>query len=234
MSSNAIRRVAILLALLPWAPMVQSASAAEWPEGPIGGNGGGYAEAPCPRGWLLAGFYYRSGKALDYIRGYCRKIEADGRLGEDTYAGTAYGSPQGASERGTYACPDQMAIRSIHVWVDNHGMVRRLRANCRSLDFQQKVQLDQTAVSGGAAAWDSSMSCGSGHLAKGFIGRSGSMVDSLGLLCTDEVGPHGSVPGAQPDPVGPTPNATGGGNAGPPASGGGGNTRPAPLPVGGG
>jgi hypothetical protein len=229
-----MHRIGIIVALLLCVPLGQAATAAEWPEGPIGGKGGGYAEAPCPRGWLLAGFYYRSGKALDFIRGYCRKIEADGRLGADTYAGTMYGSPNGATERGTYACPDQMAIRSIRVWVDNHGLVRRLRANCRSLDFQQKVELGQTAVSGGAAARDESMSCGSGHLAKGFIGRSGSLVDALGLLCTDEVGPNGSVPGAQPDPVGPTPQPTTN-NANPtPRPTPGGNTRPAPLPVGGG
>lgn len=210
--------------LLTYFPFGQLASAAEWPEGPTGGNGGGYAEAPCPSGWLLVGFYYRSGKALDFIRGYCRRIEADGRLGEDTYAGTMYGTPNGGEERGTYACPDQQAIRSIRVWVDNHGIVRRLRANCRSLDFQQKTELGQTAVSGGEAAWDTSMSCGSNSLAKGFIGRSGTLVDSLGLLCTDEVAPPGAAvaaPAPQPEPVQQTPQPVE-------------NSRPAPLPVGGG
>lgn len=215
-----------LIALVLACVLTGVTKAAQWPEGPIGGGGGAYAEAPCPQGWVLSGFYYRSGKALDYIRGYCRKIEADGRLGEDTYAGTTYGSPQSGIERGTYACPDQMAIRSVRVWIDNHGAVRRLRANCRSLDFQQKLELDQTAVSGGEAAWDDATSCGSGHLAKGFVGRSGSLVDALGLLCTDEVGPMGAT--AEPVVVGPTPHAvenSGGGTAGS-------NTRPAPLPLG--
>jgi hypothetical protein len=149
-----------------------------------GGYGGGHYEVVCNSNDYLVGFGYNAGKALDNVTPLCRSVKNEKWSG-NTYkrklvGGATTGGPFMAT--GTVVCEKDQFVTSLHVWWDGYGIVHHLQVNCHSFDRKKEFS-GQTGNHGGAPEHNAGTSCLNGQFAIGIAGRSGALVDKIGLVC---------------------------------------------------
>ncbi len=160
----------------------------------IGGPGGKGGGSHCAPGQLVSGFDYSSGKALDYLNANCwdpstgRFKGATGGLGATIDLGT---------KNRTADCPLTMAVQSMRVFVDKHGIVHHVEAVCGGLAENWPTGKIATTNSGGEASYSEEISCPRGFLASALIGAYGVLVDRVGLRCTKVYDVGGNPPPAE-------------------------------------
>lgn len=152
--------------------------------GVYGGSGGGRFDSPCrPRDGLV-GIKYRSGTALDAVTAVCVPINA----ARTEWAGSTYSPTQmwggGGGGRGTLMCQNGDVIRRLRVSAGPWGdiaVVKFLGIECEDLatDYTYRVQ----ASNSGTVTGTSWIKCGGGRIGSGIYGRSGALVDAIGLKC---------------------------------------------------
>jgi len=176
----------------------------------IGGPGGATFADQCPEGALLVGMNWNSGKDLNSIGPVCAQFSNGHRTGAPLFGLHTWGTPGGTIRGGTSRCPDGMAVEAISVSVSHVDLVHGFTFICRDpYPRHLPVKHPNYSVSGGSwamggeAKYADIASCGGGAIAVGVIGRSGSLVDGLGLLCQVT-----NAPQPQPPPkVASTPKA---------------------------
>ncbi len=158
--------------------------------GPVYGGGGGEPyEATCGPGGVLIGFTARSGAWLDSVQLICRRIAADGRLGDIYTAGKVGGD--GGEQGSPNMCPDGFVGMSLQV--ENGRYVNGLILGClRWNAAERKIQDDprhpSIQVRGGDRATGHALTaCPNGWAVKGIYGKAGQYVDNVGVVCNDYI-----------------------------------------------
>jgi hypothetical protein len=155
----------------------------------VGGPGGGPFSDPCHPGDVMIGFNVTEGKALNTFAAVCQ-AQGNGVLVGANYGLRTFG--QQAQSTGSYAgadyprCPYGQAIYGLTIWVNKFNELDSVAATCVPLlpNSGTQSQLPRTPTSGGVAVQESAVGCGSG-VAVGITGRSGALMDSLGLKCSN-------------------------------------------------
>lgn len=156
----------------------------------FGGPGGGGFLDRCQDGWVLKGLNYTSGKDLNSIGTVCAPL-VNGHV-QDTVKGQGtWGKPAESKQVGLFSirpitssvwCPSDMAVQGIWVAL-GAGVVHTFSLKCRNLITYETSRVGPAQTDGGVAGNAEDRDCGGGAIAIGVIGRSGSMVDALGLHC---------------------------------------------------
>ena len=153
---------------------------------PLGGNGGSEFALDCGAGQVLAGLAGRAGSLIDQISALCVDVDASGLWTSTPQpAGAARGGSGGtAFER---MCPTNSALIGIEGAVDR-SVVGSLVVHCRPLSARDGTSGEITALaaSGGNYANPHTFACAERGVATGIHGRSGSLVDQLGLTCRED------------------------------------------------
>lgn len=159
----------------------------------VSGPGGGPFDDACHPGDVLVGFNYISGSAMNRLAGVCQ-AQKNGVLvganyglntqGEDPGNGTLLGGAEFHAQAFP-RCPPGQAINEMRVWLDRFGKVNKVAASCTPLLADPHVQPVYLGEFGGGGEPVSSepITCGPVDIAIGMIGRSGSLIDGVGLKC---------------------------------------------------
>jgi hypothetical protein len=154
---------------------------------PWGGPGGSPFHEVCPAGQFVVGAHWQSGDWLDQISITCAPVDATGLTGPQWHGSTFGGNGGSADEK---SCPPASVIRS--------GMIGRHPTEhyARFIDVACfRTTATGTSVSnfrlgsnlpafpGESVFGDILNGCPSGEAVIGIQGRSGSYVDSIGLIC---------------------------------------------------
>ena len=152
-----------------------------------GGTGGGPYEVVCNGDDYLVGLDYSAGTALDNVTPLCRPVK-NGKWTDSTYKRKPVG---GLGRNGQFQnagplkCEKNQYITSLHVWWDRTGIVHHFRMTCHSFDRKNNSK-ETSKNTGGEPRHDGGSACESGQFAIGISGRSGSLIDRLGLVCEDK------------------------------------------------
>lgn len=152
----------------------------------IGGEGGGAFDDPCQPDDVMIGFNWNSGKSLITFAAVCQ-AQNNGVLAGPVHGLRTWGKdrpPSGNDFHGTGAerCPTGSAIYEMEVFVNKFNEIDRVQAICLPLlpNTGSAASL-RTSTQGGEAVRDGVSSCSPNMLAVGIAGRSGALVDKLGL-----------------------------------------------------
>jgi hypothetical protein len=144
-----------------------------------GGSGGSRFRLDCGDDKVLIGVSGRKGQWLDQIKGRCTKVSSNGKwVGNWDVTESAGGN--GGTDF-TVTCPRDTAIQGIsgkHDWYVNSIALR-----CRPLGNSGS---DSTIRVKGSQSGNKSFnleSCANSKPARGFRGKAGSYIDSIGLVC---------------------------------------------------
>ena len=158
----------------------------------VGGPGGTSFAHVCPAGHVLTGVRVRRGITLDAIGIRCRPVQTNGSLGAEVDAGPVWGGPGGA--QGAMSCgtgsviADQVArFNGVHL-SDLRYHCYRWDAGTRRWDIRDKriaiVVLPTAAVAGSPLTNGTATACPfPARPADGVRGRSGMIVDAVGIRC---------------------------------------------------
>ena len=193
---------------------------------PIGGSGGGQFVARCPQGQFLTGFELRTGDDVDAIRPICVTAYGPADVGPLVPGKISFGGNGGAPRQ--LLCPkdapivtgmfvraegvDTLSVNNIHLWCGVAAATQNLSALPNAV-FDGPVEKHN----GRDFIWEKDLTqvndtqyCPAGLVAVGINGRSGALLDSVGLICgppklTPKPPKMGSVnrptTGAQPQPI---------------------------------
>ena len=155
-----------------------------WASELVGGSGGRSFDIVCPDGVATA-LSGKAGAVIDSLALVCRPTSS-GRLGDPTSAGRAGGA--GGSSFAA-ACPDDHAIIGLHGAAG--AVIDSAIAICAPLVATETgwtVDLDAERTSlpgaGGKGGKAFELQCPDGQVVAGLTGRSGAVVDAVGLFCT--------------------------------------------------
>lgn len=157
-----------------------------------GGNGGDDFSIDCGDDAVLVGVSGRKGSWIDRISARCVKVAMDGK-----WLGSVFSRGQAGGDGGnsfTFDCPRDSAIGEMggrYGWYIN-----RLILNCipASISTNQPAaeptwnqvsatdSLDVSSSQQGPTAWNTDK-CPNSKPGRGFRGRSGNYVDSIGIVC---------------------------------------------------
>jgi hypothetical protein len=154
----------------------------------VGGTGGGPFDDACHGSDVLVGFNYTAGKAMNTIAAVCQP-QASGILTGTNYGLNTWGKlPDDVGAKGAPRCPGGQAIIEFHILVDKNNEINRISATCRPMlppnPASSETQLPVTAAPGGQSVRDGSSQCEFPAIGIGITGRSGQLVDSLGIKCS--------------------------------------------------
>ena len=129
----------------------------------------------------MAWFAYigRAGSALDGIRALCTSVQPNktttGTSETDYHGG-------GGGDRIQRTCPANSVVTAMRVWMGNDRLVSKFDLTCTNLqDGSTSVQGGRT---GGRPIEPSVLfSCNPDEVGVGIYGRSGAMIDNIGLIC---------------------------------------------------
>ncbi len=162
-----------------------AAHAAPGDAGSYGGNGGGSFRSQCRPPDALIGINMRSGTALDAVVAICIPLTPD----RQEWAGQAYEPTQywggGGGGYQKIACQPGDVVRRLRVsrgpWGDL-TVVKHIAIECEDLatDYTYKVVPGQTGGTVKGTRW---IDCGEGEIGLGIYGRSGALIDKIGLQC---------------------------------------------------
>ncbi len=150
----------------------------------VGGPGGAAFTDQCPDGEFLTGINYVDGQSvgLAAIAAVCTPFAGNRPTGTE-HALRIWGNPN-VDRRADYyvKCPLSMAAQDVSVRVANDNFVRQFALICRAIDAHDYKSTTYAEVNVGIA-YAKNVGCGGGALAIGIVGRYGTQVDGLGLLC---------------------------------------------------
>jgi YVTN family beta-propeller protein len=149
----------------------------------IGGNGGSPFTLACNSGELLVGIYGTSaGTVVNQAGVQCIRMNQSGRwIGSPVNRGIT-GNASGAAY--TRTCPTDYAVSGFRG--RSSTVVDQLEIECRALTSQGKVTgLGQFAapVGGSGGTAQGPYNCGTNNPAYALTGRSGSVIENVGLQC---------------------------------------------------
>ncbi len=152
--------------------------------GPYGGGGGGDFRSECRPGHALIGINLRSGTALDAVVAICIPLNQEKtEWGGEAYEPTQYWGGGGGGYQKA-ACNPGDVVTKLRVfrgpWNDI-VVVKGFTITCKDLGSDYSYVVAPT--SGGTVTGKNTMKCS--EIATGIHGGSGTMVDSLGLVCAD-------------------------------------------------
>ena len=157
----------------------------------IGGPGGTPFSQVCPPHFVLTGIRARRGVTLDGIGIRCRQVRADGTLGAELDEGPVWGGPGGAafaqSCSSNYVIAEQVALYvgtltdlTYHCFRWNPA-TRRWNVNDRGTDIEVLRSIASNGKSLGAGTFTDCPAAT--RPADGVRGRSGLVVDAVGIRC---------------------------------------------------
>lgn len=217
MKRSLSRRAGWILAIIIMAAATTAHAQAVWHTISIGGDGGvdmGVSDQNmCGENQFLTGLVSVGGKDMNSVAAVCQLFDANGRWNGPDHPLRTWGDPN-ISNRNALTdvarCPQDTAAARIVVRV-GANIVHAAALICRHINAYDYVGTPY-------ANWDSSDSdgvtqrpeavatCGDQALAVGIVGRYGSMVDSLGLLCRVVATKPVAPPPPPPPPDKPPPN----------------------------
>jgi hypothetical protein len=175
----------------------------------VAGPGGGPFDDLCRGSDVLIGFNYIAGSTLNTIAGVCQ-AQNNGVLTGANYGLATRGKDPGngglfSAEfhgAGTPRCRSGQAIGEMTVSLDKNGEVENIDATCVGLRPGDNLAPSHIiAQTGGAALTNKHIACSTGDIAIGLIGRSGTLINGVGLQCATF--PWSRVAASTPTP---TPN----------------------------
>jgi hypothetical protein len=157
----------------------------------VSGTGGGLFEDFCHGSDVLIGFNYSAGKAMNQIAGVCQAQHAGALIGANYGLATHGTAPDYGgvfvtfTDGGALRCNGRQAINQLHVFLDSNGQVNKVEALCIGLLPSERLIPSTLPASsgGGPPVSDKLLTCGPDEVAIGLIGRSGTLIDGLGLRC---------------------------------------------------
>jgi hypothetical protein len=150
-----------------------------------GGGGGTSFSRSCGNDKVLVGFEYRAGLVIDALSLICRPVNSEsGALGNDTQIGTKVGGSGGT--QGVATCASGNVVVGLRI---DHGSVlngirltcRNWRANLREWGSTETVK--QIGKTEGTSSFEKCTY--QFQPAVGIRGRSGMVVDAIGLVCNE-------------------------------------------------
>ena len=181
--------VALFATLLAVAIGMPSIAAAQddLPSLPLLASGGTATSRSCPDNAVMTGMRARVGLAVDAIGIRCRPIQADGKLGAESNAGSLMGGT-GGTER-IRSCPTGTVVVGQRLGEGTPTLVR-IGLFCRSWNASTRTTSGSAAMvdvvaSLVTAATDRDAMCPSAQRpARKIRAKAGSLVDEMGLTCS--------------------------------------------------
>ena len=181
---------------------------------PIGGGGGGQFVARCPQGQFLTGLDLRTGDYVDAIRPLCVTAYGPADVGALVPGRISFGGNGGDPRQ--LLCPKDVPIVT-GMFVSAQGsegsvVVRQIHLFCGIAAATQQPSEFPSAVFDGqfgpySTSYHDTQRCPAGLVAVGINGRSGELLDSVGLICgppklTKSIGRvKGGAPTGPPRPI---------------------------------
>jgi hypothetical protein len=147
--------------------------------GALGGGGGGEYRSQCPSGHAWFSYIGNAGTALDGIRALCTSVQPD-----KTTTGTAETDYHGGSggSRIQRTCPANSVVTALRVWMEANKLVAEIDLTCTNLQTGAVIVQDGRNV-GRPISPSVLFSCNADEIGVGIYGRSGALVDQIGLIC---------------------------------------------------
>jgi hypothetical protein len=158
----------------------------------IGGFGGSQFTARCAQGDYLNGFELRTGNDVDGLRAICATLSTPGVVWRRSLHPSSFGGPGAGTTR--IECPDNapvvIAIFVLYEGADN-VVVNNVHLYCGSATAVNQRTAYPSAIFDGPVdreskntTWgDATQDCPPGLVGVGINGKSGTWLDSLGLIC---------------------------------------------------
>jgi len=184
----------------------------------LGGTGGGTFQARCPEGSFLVGLEVTQDSRIKSVKPLCATLEGD-RLGTPQRSPLEFGSPN--ANRYSRVCPGGGSPNAIYVSADGNHLIGVYEIALRCANSRGELPIgDATYIRfAGMAQSDSlfskpkhadgSAECQAGYISKGVLGRYGTFIDAIGLICgwPGPPGVSGARAPAPPAAVGAAPAA---------------------------
>ncbi|MCP4620300.1 MAG: hypothetical protein GY844_28175 [Bradyrhizobium sp.] len=147
--------------------------------GSLGGGGGAEYRSQCPSGHAWFAYIGNAGTALDGIRALCTAVQPD-----KTTVGTAETDYHGGSggSRIQRTCPANSVVTALRVWMETNKLVAEIDLTCTNLQTGA-VTIQDGRNDGKTIPLSLLFSCNADEIGVGIYGRSGAMVDQIGLIC---------------------------------------------------
>ena len=157
----------------------------------VGGQGGGPFEDVCNHGDVMIGYNLVIGKSINTVAAVCQ-AQTHGVLVGANYGLRTWGKNDnpglGAPPHVlvTPRCPGGTAISEMHIWINKFNELDSVSATCTPLlpNTVRGAVIHQTGTNGGEGFDNGLSTCPQGTIAVGITGRSGALVDALGLQCS--------------------------------------------------
>ena len=155
----------------------------------VGGTGGGAFDDSCRPGDVMIGYNVTSGKAMNTFAAVCQ-AQNNGVMVGKNYGLRTWGKDSSVGLGGHYhgfdtpRCPAGSAVSELNVFVNKFQELDSVAATCSPLRAGGTASLQRTSTDGGVAGRSGTSTCPKGMVAVGVSGRSGALVDSLGLKCS--------------------------------------------------
>lgn len=177
------------LVVLAWSALALVPSRApDLPEQrlPVFGGGGGTAfSRSCGAGRVLTGMRYRAGAVVDAVGLLCRAVNADGSLGTESSVGTMAGGTGGTF--GTVSCPAGTVVGGAKLYYG--AVLDGVILSCMPWAKATRTYGELTAVrSFGSSSLNTrgvAMCESPAQPIVSIRGRSGLVVDALGVTCDE-------------------------------------------------
>ena len=153
----------------------------------VEGPGGGAFADVCTSSDVLVGFDFASGDAINQVTAACQS-QNNGVLIREIYTLNTWGQPLDPAPPfgtgGPLRCPLRQVISEMTVSLDKNQEVQDIQATCTKLLPQDNLQPTVIeAFSRGTAVTTKHIACSAGDVANGLIGRSGRLIDGVGIQC---------------------------------------------------
>lgn len=157
----------------------------------VGGQGGGPFEDICNGNDVMIGYNVITGKSINTFAAVCQ-AQNHGVLVGANYGLRTWGKNDnpgvGAPHHVMFTnrCPGGSAISQMHIWVNKFNELDSVSATCSPLlpNTVGATTINQTLTNGGEGFLNDLSTCPQGTVAVGVTGRSGALVDALGLQCS--------------------------------------------------
>ncbi len=152
----------------------------------VGGGGGSRAyNLDCGSGAVMIGMQYKAGLNIDNLSVVCRRINANGTLGENFNTGRTGGTGGFARE---LKCTAGRVVGSISVWAGD--IVNAISLGCHTWkDVSRSILQNHSSIieagTNHLGFEQGTFTCPNGKPAKALRGRSGIYIDSVKLVCDD-------------------------------------------------
>ncbi len=152
----------------------------------FGGSGGRAFELRCGSGYVLTGVQGRQGMVVDRIGILCRPVRQDGTLGSETTVGNQVGG--GGGNAVAVSCGSGRVVSGLRFFYGTY--VDSITIGCRTWHPGTRGMSGSPAfglkIGGDGHPTPGEVSCGSDRQpGAGILGRAGSVVDSIGLVCNE-------------------------------------------------